>query len=86
MDYTLDPVGNRLNRVSNLPGVAAAASTFDANDRLLSDTSDDNGNTLASEKGTDEYDFENRLLKRTKPDRRHRRTPSRFSASPFEDA
>ena len=68
--FSYDKVGNRLTRVSTLSLVEGQNFTYDANDRLDSDTYDANGNTLesiAEELGgyTDEYDFENRLVKRT---------------------
>jgi RHS repeat-associated protein len=59
--YTYDPVGNRLTRTSTVGPVPAAASTYDANDRLSSDTYDANGNTTASGGNTYAYDFENRM-------------------------
>jgi RHS repeat-associated protein len=64
MSYTLDDVGNRLARNSTLPGVNSTASTFDANDRLATDSYDANGNTVGSSLGTDTYDFEDRLISR----------------------
>jgi RHS repeat-associated protein len=60
--YTYDPVGNRLTRTSTVAPVPPATSTFDANDRLTSDTYDANGNTTASGSNTYGYDFENRLI------------------------
>ena len=60
--YTYDPVGNRLTRTSTVPGVAPSTATYDANDRLNSDTYDQNGNTLTSNNGSNyTYDFENHL-------------------------
>ncbi len=41
------------------------SSTYDANDRLTSDTYDANGNTKVSTGGTYGYDFENRLITHT---------------------
>ena len=76
--YTLDNVGNRLARTSNLTGVNPTTATFDANDRLTSDTYDANGNTVSgsapapgagvgaaptSLRGS--YDFEDHLLTAT---------------------
>ena len=60
--YTYDAVGNRLSRTSTVSPVPATTSTFDANDRLNSDTYDQNGNTTASGGNSYAYDFENRLL------------------------
>ena len=67
--YTLDAVSNRTTRSSTLPGVTAQTQSVDSNDRLTTDTTDANGNTLASllagNTVTDIYDFENRLIRRT---------------------
>jgi RHS repeat-associated protein len=59
--YTYDAVGNRLSRRSSLPGIATQNSTYDANDRLQSDTYDRNGNTVASQGTVYNFDFEDRL-------------------------
>jgi RHS repeat-associated protein len=59
--YGLDPVGNRLSLTSTLAGIAAQTNTFDSNDRLVADTYDANGNTLASGGNTFGYEFEDRL-------------------------
>jgi RHS repeat-associated protein len=64
-NYTLDAVGNRTQRGSTLDGVSVQAASYDANDRLVGDSYDANGNTLSSSSGTDVYDFENRLIRRT---------------------
>ncbi|QOY86405.1 RHS repeat-associated core domain-containing protein [Paludibaculum fermentans] len=61
--YTLDPVGNRLNRTSTIPSLPTVGSTYDKNDRLTSDTYDANGNTLASGGNGYGYDFEDRLTR-----------------------
>ena len=61
VDYGYDPVGNRLSRISNLPGVPSASSGFDANDRLTSDAYDANGNSRAASGRTYAYDFEDRI-------------------------
>ena len=61
VDYTYDPVGNRLSRISSLEGVLSATSAYDANDRLLSDAYDANGNTRSADGRTFVYDFENRI-------------------------
>lgn len=47
IDYDLDAVGNRRSRSSSVPGVINQSFTYDANDRLNSDTPDNNGNTLS---------------------------------------
>lgn len=60
--YTYDAVGNRLSRTSMVAPVPAASSTYDANDRLTTETYDDNGNTIGSGGGNNHtYDFENHL-------------------------
>jgi RHS repeat-associated protein len=59
--YDLDPVGNRLNQNSSLPGIATGSATFDTNDRLSTESYDNNGNTLTTGNRTFTYDFENRL-------------------------
>jgi RHS repeat-associated protein len=59
--YTLDPVGNRTNRVSTLPGLPSLVNAYDANDRLTVDSYDDNGNTLSRGGNTYAYDFEDHL-------------------------
>jgi RHS repeat-associated protein len=62
VDYSLDPVGNRLNQNSTLPGIPTASFNYDADDRILSTEGyDANGNTLTSGGKTFSYDFENRL-------------------------
>jgi RHS repeat-associated protein len=63
--YGLDPVGNRLNQNSSLPGIPTGSFTYDANDRLSTETYDNNGNTLTSGARTFVYDFENRLKSMT---------------------
>lgn len=59
--YSYDPVGNRLSRTSTVAPVPAATYSYDANDRLTSDSYDANGNTTASGGNTYTYDFENHL-------------------------
>jgi len=59
--YGLDPVGNRLSQTSSLSGIASGSFTYDANDRLATETYDTNGNTIVSGARTFAYDFENRL-------------------------
>jgi RHS repeat-associated protein len=72
--YTLDKVGNRLSRLSSLPSVNTQDSTYNVRDWLNTDTYDANGNTTVGQvadlaaRGTDTYDFENRLILRTRPD------------------
>jgi YD repeat-containing protein len=59
--YSYDTVGNRLNRSSSIAPVPSQSSTYDANDRLTSDTYDNNGNTVAANGNNYTYDFENHL-------------------------
>ncbi len=59
--YGLDPVGNRLAETSTLPGISAGLFTYDANDRLSTETYDNNGNTFTSGGKSFAYDFENRM-------------------------
>jgi YD repeat-containing protein len=68
LGYNYDPVGNRQSRsVTTLPLLPQTFS-FDANDRLNTDSYDANGNTLLgagfSQFQPDQYDFENRLVSR----------------------
>ncbi|MGC2237821.1 MAG: PKD domain-containing protein [Pyrinomonadaceae bacterium] len=62
INYQYDAVGNRLQRGSSVNQVANQTSTFDADDRMNSDTYDANGNTKASNGKTYNYDFENKLI------------------------
>ncbi len=61
VDYTYDPVGNRLSRISSLPGVLSATSNYDANDRVTSDSYDVNGNARTSNGRSYTYDFEDHV-------------------------
>lgn len=62
VNYSYDPAGNRKQINSTLSLIAGGAFSYDANDRLTSDTYDGNGNTLVSAGVSRTYDFENRLL------------------------
>jgi RHS repeat-associated protein len=65
VNYTYDPVGNRKQMTSTLPGVAAGLFNYDANDRFTAgDTYDANGNTTASGGIGNVYDFENHLIQK----------------------
>ncbi len=75
ISYTYDKVGNRLTKTDNLSSNVINY-TYDVNDRLLSAgaityTYDNNGNMISqTESGITilyEYDYENRLIKVTKP-------------------
>ncbi|MGI8602323.1 MAG: PKD domain-containing protein [Verrucomicrobiales bacterium] len=74
--WSYDAVGNRLSQSSTLPSLAPQSLGFDPNDRLDADSYDANGNTVAGSPsliteglaGTDVYDFENRLVRRSRAD------------------
>lgn len=70
VSYTLDKIGNRLARSSSVPSVPSVVNTFNTRDWLNADIYDVNGNTTVSPGMTmqDVYDFENRLILRTRPD------------------
>ena len=61
VSYTYDAVANRLSRTSTLLSIPSTTSTFDANDRLTSESYDANGNTRATGGLSFLYDFENRI-------------------------
>jgi YD repeat-containing protein len=57
-----DPVGNRKQKVSTLPGYPGGLTNYNTNDQLATDTYDANGNTTASGSTGYVYDFENHLI------------------------
>lgn len=59
--YGLDPVGNRLGLNSTLAALQSQTFTYDADDRLNTDSYDANGNTLSSGGANYVYDFQDRL-------------------------
>src|SRR5260370_35360847 len=59
---TYDPVGNRTQKVSTLPGYPGGLSNYNANDQLSTDAYDADGNTTASNGNGYVYDFENHLV------------------------
>ncbi len=59
--YTYDVVGNRAQMTSTLNAVPGGSFFYDNNDRLTTDTYDNNGNTTSSASITNIYDFENRM-------------------------
>jgi RHS repeat-associated protein len=60
--YTYDAVGNRLTLSSTIPSLGGGMTySYDANDRLSTDTYDANGNTTSQASITNLYDFENRM-------------------------
>ncbi len=58
--YLYDPVGNRQQLLAN--GVTANSYTYDADDRLGSDSYDAEGNTINSLGTASTYDFENHMV------------------------
>jgi RHS repeat-associated protein len=61
--YTYDGVGNRKTLTSTIPSLPGGNSySYDANDRLSTDTYDNDGNTISSGGVASTYDFENRML------------------------
>jgi RHS repeat-associated protein len=61
--YTYDSVGNRKTVSSTIPPLSGGTSySYDANDRLTTDTYDNNGSTISSGGIANTYDFENRML------------------------
>jgi hypothetical protein len=61
-NYTYDGVGNRKTHSSTIPSLPGSMSyTYDSNDRLTTDSYDNNGNTTSSSGISLTYDFENRL-------------------------
>jgi RHS repeat-associated protein len=69
--YNYDPVGNRLSRSVSGLTMLPQTFTFNSNDRLNTDTYDNNGNTLIGagfgQTQADQYDFENHLVTRRTP-------------------
>jgi RHS repeat-associated protein len=61
--YVYDPVGNRTQKTSTIPGYPGGLSNYNANDQLSTDTYDANGNTTASVGLGYGYDFENHLIR-----------------------
>ena len=59
--YNYDFVGNRKTLSSTIPSLPGSVSyNYDSNDRLTTDTYDNDGNTLSSAGTASTYDFENR--------------------------
>ena len=60
--YTYDVVGNRKTLTSTVPALPGNQTfSYDSNDRLTTDTIDNNGNTTLSGGVSNTYDFENRM-------------------------
>jgi RHS repeat-associated protein len=63
VDYSYDEVGNRLSRTSTLAAVPSQQNIqADNNDRLTTDSYDDNGSTVAADGRVYTYDFENHVI------------------------
>ena len=60
--YTYDPVGNRTQKVSTIPGYPGGLTNYNPNDQISTDTYDNDGNTTASNGVGYVYDFENHLV------------------------
>jgi RHS repeat-associated protein len=61
VNYVYDVVGNRFSMTSTLNAVPGGSFFVDANDRLTTDTYDNNGNTISFAGVSNTYDFENRM-------------------------
>jgi RHS repeat-associated protein len=59
--YGLDPVGNRLSLTSTLSGLEAGSFGYNADDEMLSETYDANGNALTMSGKSFAYDPENHM-------------------------
>jgi RHS repeat-associated protein len=64
VSYAYDPVGNRQQMASTLPPVPAGMFFYDANDRLTTDTYDNDGNTVSFAGISNVYDFENHMVQK----------------------
>jgi len=62
VNYGLDPVGNRLSQSSSLHGISSTGFSYNADDQILGETYDSNGNTTATGGKTFTYDSENHLV------------------------
>ena len=60
--YTLDPVGNRLAESSNLPNLVPGSFSYNADDQLMNESYDANGNVLSTGGNSFTYDSENHLI------------------------
>jgi len=62
VSYGLDPVGNRLSQSSNLHDISSIGFSYNADDQILAETYDANGNTTQTGGKTFAYDSENQLV------------------------
>ena len=60
--YGLDPVGNRNSASSTISGLSPVSGTYDQDDRLASETYDQNGNVTATGGKNFTYDSQNQLI------------------------
>jgi len=60
--YVLDGLANRISRNSAVTAVPSASYSYDANDQVITDGYDANGNTVSFGGHSYAYDFENRLV------------------------
>jgi RHS repeat-associated protein len=60
--YVYDPVGNRTQKTSTIPGYPGGLTNYNANDQISTDSYDNDGNTTASNGVGYVYDFENHLV------------------------
>ena len=68
VSYNYDEVGNRLSRTSTLAAIPSQTSIqVDDNDRLTTDSYDDNGSTIAADGRTYTYDYKHRIIGVTAP-------------------
>ncbi len=61
VSYGLDPVGNRLSQSSSLHDISSLGFSYNADDQILGEQYDANGNTTATGGKTFAYDSENHL-------------------------
>jgi RHS repeat-associated protein len=59
--YGLDPVGNRLTENSSIAGLSSGSFSYNSDDKVSTETYDNNGNTLATGGKNFNYDAENHL-------------------------
>ena len=62
VNYSLDPVGNRLSDTSSLSGISPGSWGFNSDDEVSSESYDANGNVTATGGKTFAYDSENHLM------------------------
>jgi RHS repeat-associated protein len=65
VDYTLDPVGNRIGTTSTFNSLTPGFGSYNANDQVSNETYDANGNTITASGKTFTYDSENHMTSMT---------------------